>query len=216
MGMLSRSAASTTYLRTDKIMIYIYISESLLWKREFIQKLPSIWTLQYGRDTATIALPHCSESSLPSKIPKFYSYISFCNFAHVEANLVFFRECMWQYVDESVGHFIIYLFNQDTYSRNHVFAVTSGLMKIKVKLVPWNDFRKRDDRKHGKIWSSLTAMALTRDVFPAFWRPMRESSISCLKNRLKGGKKHQKHKQFQNMSVNRILSHWRYNIFIED
>lgn len=212
MGMLSRSAASTTYLRTDKVMIYIYISESLLWKREFIQKLPSIWTLQYGRDTATIALPHCSESSLPSKIPKFYSYISFCNFAHVEANLVFFRECMWQYVDESVGHFIIYLFNQDTYSRNHVFAVTSGLMKIKVKLVPWNDDRNKGKYDHHSrqwhwpgMFSQHSGDLWEKVPFPAWRTGWKE-----------GKKQGQKHKQFQNMSVNRILSHCRYNIFIED
>jgi hypothetical protein len=30
-----------------------------------------------------------------------------------------------------------------------------------------------------------TATALTRDVFPAFCRPTKESSISCLKNKLK-------------------------------
>lgn len=31
----------------------------------------------------------------------------------------------------------------------------------------------------------LTAMALTSEVFPAFCKPTRESSISCLKNKLK-------------------------------
>lgn len=36
----------------------------------------------------------------------------------------------------------------------------------------------------GGRWNALTAIELTRDVFPAFWSPTRDSSISCLKNRL--------------------------------
>jgi hypothetical protein len=31
---------------------------------------------------------------------------------------------------------------------------------------------------------ALTAIVLTREVFPAFCKPTRESSISCLKNKL--------------------------------
>jgi hypothetical protein len=38
---------------------------------------------------------------------------------------------------------------------------------------------------------ALTAIALTREVFPAFCKPTRESSISCLKNKL--GKEQRNH-----------------------
>lgn len=33
--------------------------------------------------------------------------------------------------------------------------------------------------------SVRTAITLTSDVFPAFWSPIKDSSISCLKKRLK-------------------------------
>jgi len=33
----------------------------------------------------------------------------------------------------------------------------------------------------------LTVMTFTKEVFPAFWRPMSDSSISCWKNRLRRG-----------------------------
>lgn len=36
----------------------------------------------------------------------------------------------------------------------------------------------------------LTATTLTRDVFPAFWSPIKESSISCLKKRLRSYKQY--------------------------
>lgn len=53
-----------------------------------------------------------------------------------------------------------------------------------------------------KVWCSLTAMALTSEVFPAFWRPTRESSISCLKNKLTG--EHNK-RQKKEMYTSRVL-----------
>lgn len=68
---------------------------------------------------------------------------------------------------------------------------------------------------------SLTAMVLTRDVFPAFWRPTRESSISCLKNKLIYGKKVRRRKQLQQRPVSNdskdrdiehnFLLHWYNN-----
>lgn len=45
--------------------------------------------LQDCRDPTTVTLPHSTKSSLPSKIPKLYCNITFCNFSHIKPNLVF-------------------------------------------------------------------------------------------------------------------------------
>jgi len=44
-------------------------------------------TVHNGRDTATVSLPHGSEPSLSTKVPKLYGDISLGHFSHVESNL---------------------------------------------------------------------------------------------------------------------------------
>jgi len=81
------------------------------------------------------------------------------------------------YCDISFG----YLSHIESYSRNHILTKPTGLQKktclpmIQSSSILW---------VVPKGCLILTAMTFTSDVFPAFWSPIKESSISCLKKRL--------------------------------
>lgn len=100
---------------------------------------------------------------------------------------------------------------KSTNRRNHIFTVSTGLeSKIGVgersanneqclTILTYNNYqfvpspqKKQSPKRTTRIYlypqrrlvNLLTATTFTSEVFPAFWRPIRDSSISCLKKRL--------------------------------
>lgn len=107
------------------------------------------------RNRTAISLPHAAESWLASKIPQFYCDISFGYLSHIES-----------------------------YSRNHILTKASGLGKKFNHDKYISSGTQYMSGTKSVTYQILTAITLTSDVFPAFWSPIKESSISCLKKRL--------------------------------
>lgn len=145
--------------------------------------IKSWWEIQYCRNSTTVTLPHSTKSSLSSKIPQFYGHISFCNFTHIKTHLGkgVDNVSSWYLIHQ----IILYKNNKHFEVRNIQLESCPHCSHQSAGLRSANKNHEGKKSNKNKIRDILTAMALTRDVFPAFWRPIRESSISCLKNKLK-------------------------------
>lgn len=45
--------------------------------------------LQNGGDSSAISFPHGAKSPLPTKVPKLYCHVPFCDFFHIKTDLIF-------------------------------------------------------------------------------------------------------------------------------
>lgn len=65
------------------------INKSIQRSYMAIKMVKRLKGIQNCRDPTTVSFPHGTKPPLSSKIPKLYCHIAFCNFSHVESNLVF-------------------------------------------------------------------------------------------------------------------------------
>ena len=150
-------------------------------------------SIHYCRNCTTVSFPHTTESGLTSKVPQFYSDITFSHFPHVKSHLnihpvILILLSMNLLTLKAVS----YSTKMGTYRWYHIFTISTSLRMTKVS--KFSKTSRHMDIKRLTVYVNagtrkglsflLTAITFTSEVFPAFCSPIKESSISCLKKRL--------------------------------